>query len=98
MVDSDGAPVQGLDESISSSFDYSLGRPGKHVFPAWSARQQGGEMVDLWLDAGTNDLFGVLQNGGTLKQAQIAVRQPETLALCYDCDVLRGLLDHVPVT
>ncbi len=94
VVDENGLPVQGL-TSLSSSFDYSLGRPGKHVFPLANP-SLGGETIDLWMDAGTNDLFGVLQNGGTLKEAQIAVRQPETLALCYDCDVLRGLLDHVP--
>jgi alpha-mannosidase len=94
VFDESGTPVQGL-TSLSSGFDYSLGRPGKRVLPLASPAS-GGESVDLWVEAGTNDLFGVLQNGGSIQEARIAVCRDEAQALCFDFEVLRELLDHLP--
>jgi alpha-mannosidase len=94
VVDDAGQPVLGL-TNVNSEFDYSLGRPGKRVVP-FAARAAGGEAVDVWADAGCNDLFGRMQDGGTLKEAVIAVRHPELLALAYDVEVLHELMQQLP--
>ncbi|MGI4787527.1 MAG: alpha-mannosidase [Janthinobacterium lividum] len=94
VVDGDGTPVQGL-TAIRSGFDYSLGRPGKHVVP-FADHAQGGDTVDLWVDAGNNDLFGGLPEGGALAEASIAIRRDEVQALCFDFQVLRELLEFLP--
>jgi alpha-mannosidase len=94
VFDPFGNPVQGL-TSVSSGFDLSLGAPGKRVVPFISPAK-GGETIDLWVDAGCNDLFGGLQNAGTIQDAKIAARDDELQALCFDFEVLRELLDHLP--
>ncbi len=94
IVDHDGNPVQGL-TSISSGFDFSLGKPGKRVFPIANP-STGAEIIDIWVDAGLNDLFGNLPNGGKLDEARIAVRREEVQALCFDFEVLRELVNHLP--
>lgn len=91
VVDGDGSPVRGL-TTVSSTFDLSLGRPGKCVLPL-----SGGEAtVDVWADAACNDLFGNLQGNGTLKQACIAVCDEGVKALYYDLEVLTDLLGVLP--
>jgi alpha-mannosidase len=70
LVDHEGTPVQGL-TNINSEFDYSLGFPGKRVVYV-SDSCTGGETIDLWGDAGCNDLFGGFRSR-TLKEARIAV-------------------------
>ena len=94
VVDSDGTPVQGL-TNISSEFDKVLGMPGKRVFP-FTANARGGETVDLWVDAGANDLFGRMQEKGTFKQATIAIRNPQLFALQFDWEVLHELMSQLP--
>jgi alpha-mannosidase len=89
-----GEPVQGL-TNISSEFDFTLGRPGKRVVPMFK-RSVGGEKIDLWADAGCNDLFGKLPNGGTLKQAEIAILNPHLHQLYYDIEVLEELMRELP--
>ncbi|GCE09090.1 alpha-mannosidase [Dictyobacter aurantiacus] len=90
VVDANGDPVQGL-TTVSSEFDYSLGRPGKHVFPLTDCAQ-GGENIDLWADAGCNDLFGRYQDSGTLKEAHVALLHEELYHLYYDFEVLHELM------
>ena len=94
VVDADGNPVQGL-TGVRSGFDYSLGRPGKRVLP-FRNPAEGGEAVDVWVDAGNNDLFGGLPNGGALAEASVAVLRDDIQALCFDLEVLRELLEHLP--
>ena len=94
VVDADGNPVQGL-TGVRSGFDYSLGRPGKRILPLRNPAE-GGETVDVWVDAGNNDLFGGLPNGGALAEASVAVRRDDIQALCFDLEVLRELLEHLP--
>jgi len=96
VVDAGGAPVQGL-TGVRSGFDYSLGRPGKRVLP-FAKPAAGGETVDVWVDAGNNDLFGGLPDGGALAEASVAVRRDDIQALCFDFEVLRELLEHLPRT
>jgi len=94
VVDAAGNPVQGL-TNAASTFDYSLGRPGKRVVPV-AARARGGEKIDVWADAGANDLFGELRENGELKEACIAVCDEAALALYYDVEVLSDLLACLP--
>lgn len=93
VVDSNGDPLQGL-TTVSSTFDYSLGRPGKHVFPL-TKRAQGGENIDLWADAGCNDLFGRYQDSGTLKESHVALFHEEMYHLYYDFEVLHELMNQL---
>jgi alpha-mannosidase len=94
IFDQTGCPLQGL-TNVNSEFDLSLGKPGKRVVPL-AAPASGGEPVDIWADAGCNDLFGRLQESGTLKQADIAICHPNLHALQYDFEVLHELMQQLP--
>ena len=94
VVDQAGNPVQGL-TNVSSEFSRDLGTPGKRVVPL-AEKAAGGEQIDLWADAGCNDLFGRLQGNGTLKEACIAVCHPQMHALLYDFEVLHELMHLLP--
>jgi alpha-mannosidase len=94
IVDDEGCPILGL-TTVSSEFDLRLGRPGKRVVPL-SDRATSGEEVDLWADAGCNDLFGKYQDSGTIKEAHIALFHKEMQKLFYDFEVLYELLDQIP--
>lgn len=94
VFDENGCPIQGL-TTYSSEFETSLGRPGKKVV-RFRDNASGGEKVDLWVDAGCNDLFGKYQDSGTIKEACIAVINKETRALYYDFAVLYGLMEQLP--
>ena len=93
LVDHEGTPVQGL-TNINSEFDLALGLPGKRVVHI-SSNALGGEVIDLWGDAGCNDLFGHYRSG-TLKEADIAICNEETRQLYYDFEVLLELVEHLP--
>jgi alpha-mannosidase len=94
VFDSSGVPLRGL-TTISSEYDYTLGRPGKTVFP-FAGSALGGETIQLWADCACNDLFGKYQDSGTLKSARIATRNEAMRALSYDFEVLLELLEQVP--
>jgi len=94
VVDGDGIPTRGL-TNAASTYDYRLGRPGKRVVP-FASPARGGELVDLWADAGCNDLFGNLQEGGAIKEAAIVIVDDEVRALFYDFEVLLDLLGVLP--
>jgi alpha-mannosidase len=94
VVDDQGNPVQGL-TNVESGYDFSLGTPGKRVVPVADCAA-GGEAIDLWADAGCNDLFGVLRGDGTLKEARIAICHPQMHALLYDFEVLHELMQQLP--
>lgn len=93
LVDDDGVPTQGL-TNINSEFDYSLGKPGKRVVPV-SESAHGTERIDLWGDAGCNDLFGRYRSG-TLKEAVIAICREEVRQLYYDAEVLLETAERLP--
>ncbi len=90
----EGEPVQGL-TNIRSGFDYSLGRPGKKVY-RMADTVLPGSLVDLWVDAACNDLFGSLSTGGVLHEAAIATCRHDIEALVYDFEVLRELYEQLP--
>lgn len=89
LYDKNGVPVRGI-TNINSEYDRSLGLPGKRIMQ-FSDSAKGGESIDLWIDAGCNDLFGKYC-GGTLVQADIAVCNDNVRKLYYDFWVLLDLL------
>jgi alpha-mannosidase len=94
VVDAQGEPLRGL-TNAASDFDVSLGGPGKCVFPV-SEHTVSGEKIDIWADAGCNDLFGNLRDNGTVMQASIAVCREEVRQLFYDFEVLLDFLNVLP--
>lgn len=93
IVDENGVPVRGL-TTVVSEFDFSLGKPGKREFPLME-EAKGGEVVDIWADCASNDLFGYSKNG-ILRDAYIAVCNEEVRQLYFDVEVLLELLEHLP--
>ncbi len=94
LVDREGTPVQGL-TNANSEFDRSLGTPGKRVV-FLTERAKGGESIDLWADAGTNDLFGKYRDNGTVQAAYIAICNDSMKALYYDMQYLFELMSNLP--
>ncbi len=94
IVDESGCPVRGL-TTLSSTYSYSLGRPGKRVVQ-FLPEARGDEAVDLWAEGGCNDLFGELRDKGTLKEANIAICHEEIRRLYYDFFVLFDLMEYLP--
>jgi alpha-mannosidase len=82
--------VRGLTPK-KSTYDYSLGEPAKRVLE-FKDPAEGGEPVDVWADAGCNDLFGNLQGGGAVRQAAIALCDDTVRGLYYDFEVLLDFL------
>ena len=82
VVDKQENPVRGL-TNIASQFAYELGMPGKRVLQ-FLPKAKGGEKVDIWADAGCNDLFGNMKENGTVKEAKIAICYEEIRQLYYD--------------
>ncbi|MBE5967812.1 MAG: alpha-mannosidase, partial [Lachnospiraceae bacterium] len=94
LFDSEGCPVQGL-TNVNSEFDLTLGRPGKRVVEITDCAR-GGEIIDLWADAGCNDLFGRYKNRGRIIDADIAICNEEMRKLSYDFEVLLDLMNNLP--
>jgi alpha-mannosidase len=94
LVDQGGSPVQGL-TNANSEFDHSLGTPGKRVV-YFTDRATGGEPIDLWADAGTNDLFGKYRDNGKVQAAYIAICDDQLRALYYDLEYLFELMSNLP--
>lgn len=94
IFDKEGCPVQGL-TNVNSEFDFSLGKPGKRVVD-FLKKASGGEKIDIWADAGCNDLFGKYQDSGKIKEANIAILNIEMRGLYYDIEVLLELMNKLP--
>ncbi len=78
VFDEAGAPVRGL-TNVGSGLDRTYGEPGKRVLQ-FAQSAAGGEKIDVWADAGANDLFGHL-NAALLRRADIALCDDEMRAL-----------------
>ncbi len=52
--------------------------------------------LEVWADAGCNELFQDPAQRCTLRRADLAVVHPEVVALYYDYEVLAGLLEVLP--
>ncbi len=94
VFDDKGNPVQGL-TNRNSEFDRSLGDPGKCVVYL-SENAKGTERIHLWIDAGTNDLFGKYQDGGRIKTAFIAICNELLKTLYYDMEFLFEMMQSLP--
>lgn len=90
VFDDGGVPVRGL-TPVASGYDYSLGTPGKRVLEV-TLSAEGGEPIDVWADAGFNDLFGRVSGDGTIQQAAVAICHDEVRDLYYDFEVLLDFL------
>ncbi|MGV2885600.1 alpha-mannosidase [Paenibacillus taichungensis] len=95
LVDHEGTPVQGL-TTINSEFEFTLGLPGKRVVELDHSSITVTEgAFELWADAGNNDLFGKYQ-GGTIKEAVVAICHEDIRSLYYDTEVLLETAEHLP--
>jgi alpha-mannosidase len=94
VVDAKGNPVLGL-TTTASPVDSTSGHLGKKVLPI-ASRAKAGEKIDVWMDAGCNDLFGRYQGGGALLDARVAVCHEPMRGLYYDLEVLGDLLQQLP--
>ncbi len=90
----DGVPIRGLTTFVSSAniYDHPLVMPVKRIVDV-SECSDGNEEIDLWVDAGCNDLFGHLVGGGTLRQAEILTCDSEMRRFYYDYKFLMMLCD-----
>jgi alpha-mannosidase len=86
LFNSDGIPVKGFTNK-SSDFDKSLGMPTKRYFQLNNYIASDGT-VNLWIDAGFNDLFGKIQNGGKIECADVVERNILLRTLYYDLETL----------
>lgn len=94
ITDRDGIPLRGL-TCKKSVFERSLGIPAKTVYelPAESLRAG---RLELWADAGFNDLFGSLPDGGRIEFAYLAECRRDIRALFYDLECLVDLASDLP--
>lgn len=90
IFDENGCPVRAL-TNVTSEFDYRLGKPGKRIYhlPA------GTKKIDVWGDAGCNDLFGNYKDSGTVKNAYTALVNEDVRTLYYDLEVLYELMEQL---
>ena len=95
IADHNGRPIQGL-TTVSSEFDLSLGRPGKKVVHFLDIAKPGDKIIDIWADAGCNDLFGNYKDSGIVKEAHLALCNNEAFQLYYDFEVLYELMEQIP--
>lgn len=81
----DGSPWLGLTNKIHWDL-----RSGKYYVPLFE-KAEGGEKVDLLVEAGANGLFGSGQNDYRLQQAEIVVVHRDIIKLDLDLKVLINL-------
>lgn len=94
VFNAEGEPVRGL-TSVASDFNKSRGTPAKRTFEV-TPRAEGGECIDVWADAGCNDLFGNYIGQGKIVQADICTRNDAIRDLYYDFFILKDLASCLP--
>lgn len=90
LFDADGVPVRGI-TNVSSEFERALGLPGKRYIP-FSDGTFGVSPIDVWVEAGNNDLLGK-QHSGKVLQLGVYVCNRELRELFYDYKFLLSLAD-----
>lgn len=90
IVDEKGVPARGL-TCVKSTYDFSLGSPAKTVYRLPRGAVQNGA-VELWGDAGFNDLFGSIVGEGRIAFAQVCACREDVRSLAYDLEVLGDLI------
>jgi len=96
VVDENGHPKSCLTTRYSNFGPISMkyeGRPVKKSAPMVE-KSVGGESINLWIDAGNNDLFGNFQNNGILEEAYVAIQNQNIYDLFYDYEVLLDFCKH----
>ncbi len=85
VVDSRGNPVRGL-TCVASTFDRRLGSPAKTIYRLPPDLASAGS-IEVWADAGFNDLFGSVPNGGVIEEATLVRARENVRTLYYDAEV-----------
>ncbi|MCI8360287.1 MAG: alpha-mannosidase [Clostridiales bacterium] len=88
-----GEPVKGL-TTFTVMWEAAPGSSGKRIYK-FLKEAKGGEPVDIWFDAGNNDLFGNEQ-GSMLRDCHICTLNENIRQLYYDFMVLNDLLRCLP--
>ncbi|MCL6458938.1 MAG: alpha-mannosidase, partial [Gorillibacterium sp.] len=91
VYDQHDGPVLGL---TNGSIAYEYGSIRKHVLPLELCTISDGNL-QVWVDAGCNDLFGHYIDSGDLKEAYLVRRLPHMRAFYYDFFVLRDALNNL---
>jgi len=88
LFDRDGVPEKGFTNG-SSNFGFMgmLGTPAKRYFPLKDYTTTEGD-VELWIDAGMNDLFGNVKKKGRIETLQMVTRDLKARELYYDLHCL----------
>lgn len=91
LYDESGTPIKGFTNG-SSVFDRKHGEPGKKYYKINDFIDKDGS-IDLYVEAGCNDLFGNLKDNGKIIYCEIVERNDKIRELFYDYEVLLGLLE-----
>ena len=87
----DGVPLRGI-TTVKSTFERTLGLPGKVEVPLTEIT--GDYNIDIWVEAGCNDLFGN-DCGGVLTEAKIVVVNENIRQLYFDYFTLTNLVSYL---
>ena len=90
VVDAAGVPVRGL-TNIKSTFDETLGGPGKTIYELPPDLIRGGHL-ELWADCALNDLFGFIKDNGVVALAEVSSVREDLRQLYYDLETLHDFL------
>ncbi|NOY09878.1 MAG: alpha-mannosidase [Spirochaetes bacterium] len=92
LTDEKGNPLRGLTTG-SSIFSRKLGEPLKNVFilPGMPYKR-----FEYWGDAGNNDLFGNLPDGGKVRQIYTALCNQRVLSRYYDAETASDYVFFFP--
>lgn len=91
LFDNKGTPLKGFTNG-SSVFDRGLGEPGKYDYLINDLIKKDGS-VSFWVEGGTNDLFGSIQNNARILYAKIIKKDPVKEELFFDLESLFSLLN-----
>ena len=95
LFDADGSPMRGITSASSSAFN---SYPGKKYVPFSDHRLS--DRIDLWMEAGNNDLFGIFR-GGKVRAMGIYLCNRALCDLFYDYTFLvslaEGMSDRDPL-
>ncbi|MBR5152995.1 MAG: alpha-mannosidase [Clostridia bacterium] len=94
LYDNDGKPVQGLTSGSVYKTFYPFGAR-KQEIPVCDCAE-GGEVIDLWLDAGCNYIDHQLPSVGTVEFMDMRIRHEYLKDLFYDLFVLYDLMTNLP--
>ncbi|MFA5692825.1 MAG: glycoside hydrolase family 38 C-terminal domain-containing protein [Acholeplasmataceae bacterium] len=84
-----GVPLKGFTSGPTAFKDLKF-NPSKIYYPINDLIND--SKIELWVDAGANDLFGRLDNDGIIKSAKIVKRDLKIRKLMYDVENLLGII------